>query len=103
MECAREVASTGAVAKLRVTAVVANVCVALAAFADAWAADDRKTSAAPGAGTWIVQVLAVWSQETVWTTSVPVRRPSAWKRPPKVCIMTISIVYGKVPTEESPG
>lgn len=67
-----------------VTAVVANVAVAVGSTA-ACASEERYTSATPGAGTVIKQVFAVVSQLTVSMTSVPVRRPSASKRPPKVC------------------
>lgn len=67
-----------------VTTVVEYVSVCEGSTAPC-ASDERKTSATPGAGTGIWHVFAVVSQVMVWITSVPVRRPSAWKRPPYVC------------------
>ena len=66
-----------------VTAVVEYVCVTTesALFC---ASEEKNTSAAPGAGTGIVQVLAIWSHEISLMISWPVRRPSTLKRGPNV-------------------
>ena len=42
-----------------------------------WASSEKKTSAAPGAGTLIWHMFCVWSQGTVWMSSSPFQRPSA--------------------------
>lgn len=80
---AMTLAATVAVFTLFVTAVVANVCVCVAASSAA--AVSKKTRTAPGAGTRMEQICAVVSQGTVSTVSVPERRPSASPRPPNVC------------------
>jgi hypothetical protein len=78
-------------------AVVGNVTVEVGETA-LRASSVRKTRAKPGAGTGIVHVLAVWSQFTVVTLSVPLRRPSAFCTSPSVylrekcaCASTVSI------------
>ena len=75
--------STEAVARRFVTDVVEYVCVTTesALFC---ASEEKNTSAAPGAGTGIVQVLAVWSHEISLMISWPMRRPSTSKRGPNV-------------------
>jgi hypothetical protein len=75
---------TVAVFLVLVCTVVAKVC--WAAFSDSLKAGSvKKTSAKPGAGTLILQVLVVLSQGTVCISSVPCSRPSDSKYPPKVC------------------
>ena len=51
----------------------------------ACASCEKYTIAAPGAGTFTVQLFAVWSHCTVCTFSSPCQRPSDAKRPPSVC------------------
>jgi hypothetical protein len=61
--------------------VVGNVTVDVGETASR-ASSVRKTRAKPGAGTGIEHVLAVWSQATVVTFSVPYIRPSeVWAFP----------------------
>ena len=66
-------------------AVVGNVTVDVGETASR-ASEVRKTRAKPGAGTGIEHVLAVWSQATVVTFSVPSRRPSEDRALPSVYV-----------------
>ena len=67
-----------------VTAVVEYVCVVVGSVTPC-AFEEMNTSATPGAGTGIWHVFAVVSHWMVWMSSVPLRRPSHWKRAPNVC------------------
>lgn len=83
-DVARRVASIVTVFFVCVITVVGYVAM-LSLMAACCAESEKKTRAAPGAGTLIWQEFFVWSHWTVWTDSSPFQRPSDWKRAPSVC------------------
>lgn len=60
----------------------------------------RNTSAKPGAGTSMEQVLAPWSQGTLTTFSAPRKRPSDWNVPLNVYENRLSQVGGSCAREQ---
>lgn len=83
-DVARRVASIVTVFFVCVITVVGYVAM-LSLTAACCAESEKKTRAAPGAGTLIWHEFFVWSHWTVWTDSSPFQRPSDWKRAPSVC------------------
>lgn len=76
--------------RARKTRPTVFVCAVVANVSGVWGetscrADDvRKTRAKPGAGTWTLHVLAVWSQLMVTVETEPCKRPSTSYIAPKV-------------------
>lgn len=93
-DVARTDGSTVTVFAVFVTMDVANVCGAAGSTA-ACAASEKKTRAAPGAGTVIWHMFCVWSHCTVWMSSSPFHVPSAWKRPPSVCPAQVMLSFSE--------
>lgn len=97
--CPFDVASTDAstvtVFTVCVTIDVANVCVDAGPPASCCAASEKKTRAAPGAGTVISQLFCVWSHWTVSMLSAPFQVPSAPKRGPSVCPAQVMLSFSE--------